>query len=241
MLEKLQIKNLEKLPDQRVKAIAKLYAQVFALPPWNEAVKCDRCQQFQGLETEPSSLCLCGGTFREAYPLQKTIQYIASESAKPGFRLAIVTTTKNDLAGFAWGWLTTPHQLTVEKWQDVQTQTTIIQTLTDLDIGPNNTIRYLSECGISPQNRGLGLANQLTEQVTGPETTVYRTNCLSPMMAVALTQGFKQIMGPEVIIDRQAKIIIDTGQIIGFLDEQNPQRTLFIKILISKFSTYAYI
>jgi hypothetical protein len=49
------------------------------------------------------------------------------------------------------------------------------------------------------------------------------------MMAVATRLGYQQILGPEVIINRNAKTIIETGRIINSLDSQNPQRTLFIK------------
>jgi hypothetical protein len=49
------------------------------------------------------------------------------------------------------------------------------------------------------------------------------------MMAVANKLGFSQVMGQEVIVDRQAKTIFETGQIINFLDSENPQRTLLIK------------
>lgn len=228
MLEKIQSNNLENLSSKKLEAIATLYAQVFAPPPWNEVVKCDTCKQYEGLVIEIGSVCKCGGVFIEAYPLDETVDYIQSEASKPGFTLATIEEA-DKLIGFAWSWLTTPQELVVKKWQDSRTQQNIIDTLVNGGIKPNDTIRYFSECGVSFENRGLGLANQLTQKVTGPQTTIYRTNFLSPMMAVASSQSFDQFMGPQVIVDRSAKSIIDTGQICNFIDGQNPARVLFIK------------
>jgi hypothetical protein len=210
--------------------IAKLYANVFAPPPWNEAVKCDNPDdgQYKGLDTPLGSKCDCGGTFVEAYPLNETISYINNESKKTGFKI-IKITDGEETVGFAWSYLTTPSKLAISKWKNYQNQENILTALKLQGINSEDQIRYFSECGVSPNFRGNGLANQLTNLVSGKETTIYRTNCLSPMMAVANRLGFSQFMGPEVIIDRQAKTIFETGQSINFLDSENPQRTLLIK------------
>ena len=59
----------DRFDSSKITQIAKLYAQVFAAPPWNEAVKCDSCNKFQGLDVSLESICNCGGVFKEAYPL----------------------------------------------------------------------------------------------------------------------------------------------------------------------------
>lgn len=224
------LKYLENCLQGDIAKIAKLYADVFAPPPWNESVKCNNPNdgQFKGLDTLLGSKCECGGTFIEAYPLTETIEYINSESKKLGFKI-IKVTNDNEIVGFAWSYLTTPNNLVISKWKNYQDQENIITSLKLQGISSEDQIRYFSECGVSPSFRGNGLANQLTSLVSGKEITIYRTNCLSPMMAVANRLGFIQFMGPEVIIDRQIKTIIETGQSINFLDSENSQRTLLIK------------
>jgi len=215
---------------ERLSKIANSYALVFSGPPWNEAVKCDTDGQFKGLDTPLGSKCNdCGGTYVEAYPLEETIDYIKKESQKLGFKSREIIDYNDDTIGFAWSYLITPEKLVQSKWNDSKNQNKIIDLLNQQNINPNQNIRYFSECGIDPNFRGIGLSNLLSNIVSGPEITIYRTNCLSPMMAVANRIGFTQIMGPEVIIDRQAKNIFETGQVINFLDIENPQRTLFIK------------
>lgn len=222
------LKYFENNLEKNISNIASLYAKVFAPPPWNEAVKCNIDGQFKGLDTPIGSKCECGGTYVEAYPLEETIEYIEKESQKTGFKIINITDDKN-IIGFAWSYLTTPEKLVVSKWSKTENQERFLNLLERQNINFGENFRYFSECGVNPNIRGLGLSNQLTNLVSGKETTIYRTNCLSPMMAVANKLGFIQIMGPEVIIDRQAKNIFETGQTINFLDTENPQRTLFIK------------
>lgn len=214
--------------EKNISNIVSLYGKVFAPPPWNEAVKCNIDGQFKGLDTPLGSQCDCGGTYIEAYPFNETSKYIQNESQKPGFKIIEISNNET-IVGFAWSYLTTPNDLVQLKWKNIENQNNILKTLQLSGIYLNDNIRYFSECGVDPNLRGIGLANQLTELASGKETTIYRTNCLSPMMAIANKLGFSQIMGPEVIIDRQAKTIFETGQTINFLDKENPQRTLFIK------------
>lgn len=208
---------------------AKLYATVFSGPPWNEAVKCNLDGQFRGLDTPLGSSCPCGGIFVEAYPLEETIEYIQKESKNPDFKFREMINVEGKTVGFAWSYLITPTKLTQSKWDNFEDQQQVLSVLEQQGITANQPIRYISECGIDPNFRGNGIANLLTSIVSGPETTIYRTNCFSPMMAVASRLEFTQIMGPEVIIDRSNKTIIETGRYINFSDRQNPQRTLFIK------------
>ncbi|MCW1948965.1 MAG: hypothetical protein KIH89_000735 [Candidatus Shapirobacteria bacterium] len=215
--------------SEQFTSTAKLYATVFSGPPWNESVKCSLDGQFKGLDTPLGSRCSCGGIFVEAYPLEETVEYIKEESKKPKFKFQETVNAEGETIGFAWSYLTTPTKLAQSKWDNSDDQQKIINILEQKGIAPNQEIRYISECGVDPNFRGNGIANLLTDIVSGPETTVYRTNCFSPMMAVATRLEFTQIMGPEVIIDRSNKTIIETGRYINFLDNQNPQRTLFIK------------
>lgn len=212
---------------ETLESIAGLYVNVFAAPPWNEFVQCRVCGVFEGMEKSVGDSCKCGGTLTEAYPLDKTVDYILSEAKKPNFRLALVTSDCG-IVGFSWSYLTSIDELVEKKWSIDENRNGMVDVLRRSFVS-DSCFRYFSECGVNSNLRGLGLANKLTEAVTGPEDTVYRTNCFSPMMAVAQKIGYKQIMGPEVLIDRVSKTIVTTDKVVGRLDSENPNRTLFIK------------
>lgn len=227
--EQLNLNFSENNLEDNLTDLAKLYANVFAAPPWNEFVKCNNDGQFKGLDTTVGSICECGGTYIEAYPVLETIDYIKKESSKSDSKIIILKNNES-VIGFAWSYLTTLNELVESKWKKENFQSQLINYFKSIGISPNNQIRYFSECGIDPIFRGNGFANQLT-QIVSQDTVpvIYRTNCLSPMMAVAIKLGFEQIVGPEVLIDRFQKNIFETGKIINFQDTENSQRTLFIK------------
>jgi len=218
----------ERIASGQINQIATLYADVFRGPPWNEAVKCNTCKKYEGESVTVNSPCSCGGCFEEAYPLLETIGYIESETQKPGFRLSIVK-DQEQIAGFAWSYTTTSTELVVSKWLDSQNQQSILNVLETSGLNPDTQFRYFCEIGIAPEYRGLGLSNYLSRQVVGPQPTLFRTNIGTKMMAVGATLGFRQIMGPEVIVDRSGGIIIPTGKIFNRLDSERPDRVLFLK------------
>jgi len=221
--------SLENLNENKTIQLARLYAQVFAAPPWNEVVKCDNCQQFQGYGTSLGDKCDdCGGTFREAYPLVETSNYIAKESRKPGYRIATAESGSN-LIAFSWSYLTTPLELALSKWSTPKNQMIAIDILRQQGLQDNSPIRYLSETAVNPEYRNQGLASQLRSETTGPEITIARTNCLSPMTAINYKQGFTQIMGPRVMVFRQSQILLPTAEVVNCLDPGNSSRVLFIK------------
>lgn len=220
----------ENLDNSKITQVARLYAQVFATPPWNEAVKCNNCCDFKGQETPLESKCSCGGTFKEAYPLQETSDYIKTDSQKPGFRMA---TAESDgkLIAFSWSYLTTPIKLALDKWSSSEFQAVVVDLLKQQGLNANTQFRYLNETGVNSEFRNLGIASRLRIETTGPETTVARTNCNSPMTVINYKQDFSQIMGPKMFFDRQLKTIFPTGEIANYLDQENPARVLFIKKL----------
>lgn len=216
------------LSSGQIKQIAILYADVFRGPPWNESVKCNTCEKYEGEQIAVNSLCLCGGCFMEAYPFNETSRYLESETQKPGFRHSLVE-GQEQIVGFAWSYTTTPTELVVSKWSNPQNQMSILKVLEKYGLTPNTQFRYFCEIGIDPNYRGLGLSNQLTQQVTGPEPTLFRTNVGTKMMAVGPTLGYEQIMGPEVIVDRSSELIIPTGYIFNCIDSERQDRVLFFK------------
>lgn len=224
-----EINNSEnKIERSKIEKVAELYPRVFAGPPWNEAVKCNSCNTFQGEPVSPESSCACGGVYKEAYPLQETFNYIFKDSAKPGFRIATAE-VEGEIVAFSWSYLTTPADLALSKWSTPNFQATVVELLGQQGLSPNSQIRYLNETGVDPRYRESGLASDLRSQVSGPEITVARTNCYSPMTAINYKQGYTQIMGPKMFVDRQQRVIFPTGEVANFLDQENSDRVLFIK------------
>ncbi|MFA5026003.1 MAG: hypothetical protein WC503_05850 [Candidatus Shapirobacteria bacterium] len=227
-LPEATIKTDNLVSSEQSLEIAKLYAEVFRGSPWNEAVKCDTCEQFQGSEIQIESNCDCGGIFKEAYPPLETSDYIQKDSQKPGFRI-ITAESKGKLIAFSWSYLTTPIELAISKWSTPEFQAIVVDTLKQQGLDANTQFRYLNETGVNSEYRNLGLASRLRTKSTGPEITVARTNSNSPMTVINYTQNFDQIMGPKMFFDRQLRTIFPTGEIANCLDQENPSRVLFIK------------
>lgn len=221
-------KNRDQLPK-----IASLYAQVFAGPPWNEYTSCEQENKYFGLETSPESGCPnCGRPLTLAYPEQDTVSHITKEITKPD---AIMFTIKDGVETVAFSWAfsySNPSEFVIDKYRDSQEKSEIQKLLETNGISGN--FFYLSESGINEAYRGRGLSNdffRLRIAVAREKNLpmVQRTNCNSPMVAVANTFGFKQIMGPEVIVDRVARTITRTGQYVnGIRDKEIEERVLFV-------------
>lgn len=227
-IELKQFTSPDQLSGAGRKDLARLYGAVFAPPPWNEAVRCRQCLTFQGQSVQVGTPCPCGGDYEVAYPIDETMRYIDKEGSREGFRLAAVG--KSEFArGFAWSYITTPTQLVADKWKSPECQQQILAVLQRYDIDRDQKIRYMSECGLDPDVRGSGLAYRLTRVVAGPEISICRTNCKSPVVAINEKLGFIQVMGPEMLIDRISRTITPTGKVINSLDSENPDRVLFVK------------
>jgi len=226
--------SIERLKESDVAAVAELYAQVFAEPPWSEYTRCESCFRFSGRETEPGQACPgCGASLNLAYPPEETAAYIKEEALKPKAVLLIIK--ESLLSGFAWGFsYSSAGEFAQEKYRTPEMQARVAATLQAN--GVTGGLFYFSECGIGLKKRGKGLSNCLTEQIIQAAKTqglplVMRTNCQSPMMAVAEKFDFAQVMGPKAEIDRVAKTIRLTSEIANdFLDSEIPERALFIKL-----------
>jgi hypothetical protein len=225
----------EAIKDSKlIESIVNLYAKVFAGPPWNEFCRCSCCNKFYGQEQSiglPSPCC--SESLIEAYPLAETSDYIIKELAEKNALLTYLVNFNNEIFGFAWGYQSTPQQFAGEKYQTQEMRQTIINLLNSAGLHEELPIYYFSECGVEENNRGKGCANILTQEII--ETAKFlglpllmRTNCQSPMVAVAQKFGMKQFFGPEMIY--QNSQIITTERIINGTDLENPNRVLFIKI-----------
>jgi predicted GNAT family acetyltransferase len=231
--QKPAISQPELLSVVELKKLAKLYAEVFSAPPWNEVWRCSNCNRFYGAEYvkgKPSPCCSI--PLVEAYPEDETANYILDELSQPLAKIELIDHQSEQLEAFAWGYLIPDvFVFAQKKWpQSEEIQNKVIQAITEYT-RPELPFYYISEVGVSSSLRGNGLGLRLTQKLLkfGFENrlpVIFRTNWASPMMRIAQRLEMKQIMGPEVeIINNQ---IVKTGKIAGFVDEINPDRTLFI-------------
>jgi hypothetical protein len=212
---------------------AKLYAEVFAGPPWNEYTKCMGCNDFFGLESKPKFPCNnCGKELTLAYPTDETEQHIVNEISRKNASIFVMK-KQDSLIGFVWGFsYQSSDDFVIEKYLKPQMQKEIILLLGRNGIA--DEFFYFSECGIKTDQRGNKLSNILSEalikeaQKTGL-SIVLRTNYASPMVAVAERFGMTQIMGPRVEIDKtNMKILAGNESVINFTDSEIEERVLFM-------------
>lgn len=221
--------------------IARLFATVFASPPWNELFAKNGRFYSRMLEGEDLALSWRKRGFERAYPLLNTAEYIRNELSRPD---SIYVEIRNpnqqkQIAGFGWGFsYQSPEQLVNEKWSqaseiDKDTLINLIKENTGV-----NKLWYLSEVAVNLklQNQGIGtkIVTSLTSQVPSL-SIIMRTNAYSPMSVIAQkpTTSFQQIMGYETnrFINQSGNSIIQVNQqkIIGSIDPINPDRVLFFK------------
>lgn len=221
------------VPEKDLTSAAQLYAEVFAGPPWNEHTRCPNCSNFFGLESKPGLSCgNCGKELTLAYPTNETEQYILDQINRKD-ALAFVMKKQGDLIGFVWGFLyELPYDFTKEKYRTPRMQNGIKSLLEENKIV--DTFFYFSECGVKTDQRGNKFSNILSEILLNDARriklpVVLRTNCASPMVAVAKRFGMTQIMGPCVNVDTINMKIIKTNEAVNnFTDSEIEERVLFM-------------
>lgn len=236
MIEQVQKSD----PDLKVKGmeLARIYAEVFAGPPWSEYTRCSANGRFFGLNTVPGKSCAttecspCTGILDLVYPEVETANYIEGELSKTNAAAKIIT-EEGQILAFAWGFsLESPEAFAEEKYKTVKMQDNIIRLLRECGI--SNRFFYFSEFGIAEMCRGRGWSNDLFTELSKEAqklqlNILMRTNQESPMIAVAEKFGMTQILGPIVKPDRLAKRFLVSDQAVnGCLDQENNSRVLFI-------------
>jgi len=222
--------NLE-MNESLLKSLSRLYGEVFGAPPWNEVWRCSTCDRFYGPEYQQDNVSPCCSTpLTMAYPEKETINYIIEELSSPRAQIRLLYLENNKLVAFAWSYqIANAKSLAEKKWpQSTETQNKVIEAIKDYT-DPNLPLYYISEIGVAYPFRGNQIGFRLTSDLVNfgldlGEIVIFRTNYSSPMMRIAEKLMMRQIMGPKVDKD-----LITTREITGFLDQVNPNRTLFIK------------
>lgn len=220
-------------PSIDMEQLAKVYANVFAGPPWNENTQCQGCDQFFGLNTQVGEACIntCGNMLTEAYPLEETSEYISDETSRQDATARLIK-VNGEIVAFSWGFVyPNPETFAGEKYKTATMQNIVKDTL--IRSGINNSFFYISECGVQPDYRGQGLSNRLFQDLEDQRRTLglpamLRTNMDSPMIAVSTRFGLEQAFGPQILVDQRNRKLISTGKLINGIDQENQARTLFV-------------
>jgi predicted GNAT family acetyltransferase len=205
-------------PDSDLTPVARLYADVFAGPPWGEYTKCPECNTFYGLRTKVGDLCSnkCRTPLTLAYPLDETVKYIAEELSKPKSK-GLLIGEGSEVKAFAWGYaFNSAEQFIQEKYHTEETAKRVRQSLCAMDI--LEELFYVSEVGVHSVYRGNGWSNILTGQLVAVADdngipVVMRTNHVSPMVRVGRKNGMEIIMGHGTDLP----------------DSENPERVLLAR------------
>lgn len=240
----IEIKRIKSTDLGQVSQIADLYAGVFAGPPWNETTKCSTTGIFYGTETQIGSPCPdCEMPLLEAYPQDETTKYILGELGKSN-PIGLLAYVNSELAGFSWGYQTSPDDLVNTKWKSQVMQNIVKDLLTQY--GVTKSLFYGSETGIDPKYRGKGLGKKLVNTRfseiirSGEKYALVRTNVNSPMYGIINggiskgIDGFFQILGPisnQKFWTRNWEIKKREGKTIyanNIVDNEKPERVLFL-------------
>lgn len=229
----IEIKSINRNDLNQITEVAGLYANVFAGPPWNESTKCLTTGSFYGPDTQAGNPCPdCSTPLAEAYPIDETVEYILGELGKAN-PIGLLAFVNSELAGFSWGYQTTPEELAESKWKTPKMQNTVKDLLSSY--GVSGKLFYGSETGVDPEFRGKGLGKQLVRtrlnQVirSGEKFMVVRTNLNSPMYGICSEMGeFAQILGPVARTGWFNNKYKPAFEYVNTLDSENPERVLFL-------------
>ena len=177
-------------PNGRMQALlpklAKLYASVFADPPWNEFKVCDRNHYTSKIDGDRTKCAQCNGDLRPAYPENEVIQEIFSAMEKTGC-LTVFEDTKGALLGAAWGFVCSSKEL--QKRYDSEEMKALVET-TVAPYMQEDRLFYLSEVFVETIARNKGFGTTMTKTLVDRAvqlnlSSVLRTHSDSPMARIA--------------------------------------------------------
>ena len=239
----IQIEAMDLLKD--IHQVADLFADVFAVDPWNEYTKCVGCSSFSGIDTHPGDTCphCRNSTLQLAYPHDETVDLIKEAGSRPNATM-LIARQDEDIIGFAWGYTYSSMEELIERNSENSQQGNdqMVAVLNANNIKP--PIFYFAEIGIGSNARGRGLSHLLVEGLIEraselDQPLLMTTNWKTRMVPVAKKFGMKLILGPESYYDKTTNLMIKSGIVAHSIDVDRPDRTLFL--LDKKLSTQLYI
>lgn len=134
------------------------YQEVFSDEPWNEWVKCPKCNQVWGKKSgiNPSDPCSCGGSLVNFWDKETVQNDICAEITEQS--TARIVTIGQKVTGFCWGYPITSVELEKKLGLPGLAQTITTQ------FGPG-LLGYIDEVGVDPNLRLRGLGKDLWNQI----------------------------------------------------------------------------
>ena len=204
-----------KLPENgKLVNLARLYANAFAGPPWNEYKVCQNGHYFGVQQAELISCTDCSQPLKPAYPEKESAGYIAKEVTKPEGTLITMEDESGEIFAAGWGYACTTEELQA-KYNSSEMKEKVVNKIRQA-AEKVQRVFYLSEIMVDTSVRKRGIATKITQCLSETAQSlnlnmVMRTRSDSPMVQIANNMKMSQIIG--------------LGE-----DTDNPNRVLYIKI-----------
>ncbi len=171
--------------SDKLEKIARLYAEAFADPPWNEYKVCPNRHYF-GREAQVQTICdKCDKELTLAYPEDQTVDYIAKEVGKLNSALILFEDKQGDVCAAGWGF-----SCTIQEFQS-KYQTQAMQEISEKALrDKGDTFFYLSEIMVDKRARNQQIATKIAKLLLERANTlgwnmILRTHNESPMARIA--------------------------------------------------------
>jgi hypothetical protein len=211
----LQQKGYTTLPAKsKLLKIARLYANAFADPPWNEYKVCQNGHYFGRQVSELTSCTNCSQPLKIAYQEKETSEYIAKEVTMPEGTLITFEDESGEVFAAGWGYACTTEELQA-KYSSSEMKIKVLDRIKK-EAEKVQRVFYLSEIMVDKAVQRQHIATKITQRLFERAQSlnlnlVMRTRSDSPMARIATNMQMSQIIGLEEDID-------------------NPYRVLYIKI-----------
>lgn len=172
-----------------LRKIAKLYADIFADPPWNEYMVCPN-KHYSGKGIKEQELCnRCNMPLELAYPEDRVINSIIKNACnKQGGCLSVFENVDEIPHAAGWG-STCSLDKFCAKYYKTQEMRQVVSQKIDRFM-KNKEIFYLSEIFVAPEARGQGIGTSITNALMNRArelnlNIIFLTHCDSPMARIA--------------------------------------------------------
>lgn len=137
-------------------SLIQCYQRVFAGEPWNEWLKCEKCEQVYGLDKPelllPRNFMCCGKRLTEHWSAWQIVHDLEKEIISGSS--CWLTVKRGTVVGFCWGYPLTPEKL------EAKVKLHGIAETVRKKFGVDS-VAYQDDLGILPEYRGQGIARAM--------------------------------------------------------------------------------
>lgn len=201
--------------EATLKKMARLYADVFADPPWNEYKVCEGGDHYYGREAEELTVCQkCKRALKIAYPPEQTVSYIADEVKKTEGTLVLFEDGMGEVLAAGWGYVCKIEDFKT-KYRTPEMQKRVVNAI-QINT-PNDSIFYLSEVMVDKRARTQGIATKIARFLQekaqqGNFCLIMRTHNDSPMAKIGNNLGMRRIIDLKGDSEMDGRILFLFGK-----------------------------